>query len=184
MPKNILSPKDKEALMKTLETRFAKHPERHKGMKWETVAAKLETDTSALWTLKQMEDTGGEPDVVTLKKGEIAFVDCSQQSPKGRRSCCFDRVARVTRKEHPPKTSAEEIAKDIGIEILDEERYRALQEFGEFDTTTSSWIATPASIRKKGGALFCDKRYDHVFTYHNGADSYYAARGFRGILKI
>lgn len=183
MPKNALSPKDKDALLRTLEARFAKHPERHKGVKWETVAAKLEKNAAALWSVKQMEDTGGEPDVVTLKKGSIAFVDCSPQSPK-RRSVCYDRTARVTRKEHPPKSSAEETAKDMGIEMLDEDRYRALQEVGEFDTTTSSWIVTPEPIRKKGGALFCDRRYGHVFTYHNSADSYYAARGFRGMVTL
>lgn len=184
MPK--LSPKQQEELLKTLKARFEKHMERHKGVSWATVQKKLEAKPAALATLARMEETGGEPDVVTLdgKSKDVVFVDCSAQSPKGRRSCCYDRVARVTRKEHPPKTSALEMAKEIGIDILNEEQYRALQELGEFDTTTSSWIDTPQAVRKHGGALFCDLRYEHVFTYHNGADSYYAARGFRGMLRV
>lgn len=177
---------DTEKLLKTLEARFKKHPERHGGVSWAAVAAALAKKPKALKSLALMEETGGEPDVIGrhAKTGEYVFCDCSEQSPKGRRSCCYDRAARVTRKEHPPKTSAEETAKEMGIEILTEEEYRTLQEFGEFDTTTSSWVATPDAIRKKGGAIFCDRRYGHVFTYHNGADSYYAARGFRGMLRV
>lgn len=184
MPK--LSPAQQETFLKTLEDRFEKHMERHKGVSWETVRKKVESNAGALVTLWKMEETGGEPDVVILdkKSKDVVFVDCAAQSPKGRRSCCYDRAARVTRKEHPPKTSALEMAKDLGIAILDEQQYRALQECGEFDTTTSSWIDTPQAVRKHGGGLFCDRRYQHVFTYHNGADSYYAARGFRGMLRV
>ncbi len=181
MPKT-LSPKERDALLKTLQTRFEKHAARHKGLKWEAVAAKLKD--AALWSLQQMEETGGEPDVVSLKKGEWAFVDCSEESPKGRRSLCYDDLALRARKEHKPKDSAMNLAETMGIELLDEAEYRALQEVGEFDRKTSSWILTPAAIRKLGGALFCDRRYDAVFTYHNGADSYYAARGFRAALHL
>lgn len=181
-----ISQNDRDALLKTLGSRFMKYPERHKGIKWAAVEAKLEKAKDAVWaSLQQMEETGGEPDVVLLEKGSaITFIDCSEQSPNGRRSCCYDRIARVTRKEHPPKTSAHEMAKEIGIEILNEQQYRMLQELGEFDTTTSSWIDTPDAVRKHGGALFCDHRYKHTFTYHNGADSYYAARGWRGVLSM
>lgn len=171
-------------ILKTLQARFEKHMHRHKGMKWDAVAAKLEKNPKKLESLQMMEETGGEPDVVTLEKNAITFVDCAPESPKGRRSCCFDTKARTSRKEHPPKTSAEEMADDMGVEILNEEQYRALQELEAVDLKTSSWVATPADIRKLGGALFCDRRYGTVFTYHNGADSYYAARGWRGILKI
>lgn len=185
MPKT-LSPAQRDELLAVLKARFEKHPERHKGVSWAQVEAKLEKNAAALRSVQRMEDTGGEPDVVVLGKQSngIVFADCSAQSPKGRRSICYDRAARTGRKEHPPKSSAEETAKDMGIEILTEEQYRALQELGEFDTTTSSWIVTPDPIRKKGGALFCDRRYGHVFTYHNGADSYYAARGFRGTVTL
>jgi len=180
-----LSPQQQEELLKTLGSRFVKHMSRHKGVSWEKVEAKLET-SKKLWSLFQMEETGGEPDVIGMDKktGDIIFCDCSEQSPKGRRSVCFDRAALNARKEHKPKNSAMDMAEEMGIEMLTEDEYRQLQELGEFDTTTSSWIQTPAPIRKLGGALFCDKRYDTVFTYHNGAESYYAARGFRGILRI
>lgn len=181
-----LSSAQRDTLLKTLGSRFVKNPERHKGIKWATVEAKLLKASDAVWaSLQEMEDTGGEPDVVQLEKGSaIAFVDCSEQSPKGRRSCCYDKSARTGRKEHPPKTSAQEMAKEMGVEILNEEQYRALQELGAFDTTTSSWIDTPDAVRKHGGALFCDHRYKHTFTYHNGADSYYAARGWRGMVRV
>lgn len=176
----------REDLLKTLGSRFVKHPERHKGVKWAAVEAKLaKSKPDVLAALWQMEETGGEPDVVMLEKGSaITFVDCADQSPKGRRSCCYDKASRTGRKEHPPKTSALEMAKDMGVEILTEEQYWLLQELGEFDTTTSSWVETPAGIRKHGGALFCDYRYKHVFTYHNGAESYYAARGWRGMVRV
>jgi len=180
-----LSPAQRETLLKTLGSRFMKHPERHKGVKWVDVEAKLQKTKDTTWaSLWQMEDTGGEPDVVTLKKNEIAYVDCAPQSPKGRRSCCYDKASRTGRKEHPPKTSALEMAKNMGVEILNEEQYRALQELGDFDTTTSSWVATPKAVRTHGGALFCDRRYEHIFTYHNGAESYYAARGWRGAVTV
>ncbi|MBP9750572.1 MAG: DUF4256 domain-containing protein [Candidatus Peribacteraceae bacterium] len=181
MPKTI-SPKERDALLKTLQARFEKHTERHRGLTWDKVAAKLKD--AALWSLQQMEETGGEPDVVSLKKGEWAFVDCAEETPKGRRSLCYDDLALRARKENKPKDSAMNLTEAMGIELIDEEEYRALQELGEFDRKTSSWILTPPDIRKLGGALFCDRRYDHVFTYHNGADSYYAARAFRGKLKI
>lgn len=181
-----LTPTQREALLKTLGSRFMKHPERHKGVKWAAVESALAKAKDPVWaSLWQMEETGGEPDVVTFKKEKgIAFVDCAQQSPKGRRSCCYDKAARTGRKEHPPKTSAEEMAKEMGVELLTEEQYRALQEVGEFDTTTSSWIATPKAVRTHGGALFGDYRYKHTFIYHNGADSYYAARGWRGVVRV
>jgi hypothetical protein len=182
--KKDLPPKQKDALLKTLKARFEKHMNRHKGMDWAKVQAKLEKNSKALWALSQMEGTGGEPDVVSLKKGEYVFVDCSEQSPKARRSMCYDRAALNARKEHKPKNSAQDLAAEMGVEVLTEEQYRTLQTLGEFDTTTSSWIQTPADIRKLGGALYCDRRYDTVFLYHNGADSYYAARGFRGLLRV
>jgi hypothetical protein len=186
MPKNTLFPKQQDELFKTLKARFEKHMNRHKGMTWAKVQAALEKNAEALWSLYEMEQTGGEPDVVDLgaKKSEIMFIDCADESPKGRRSLCFDHAALMARKEHKPKDSAMYMAKEMAIEMLTEEQYRALQELGEFDTKTSSWVQTPADIRKLGGALFCDRRYDTVFTYHNGAESYYAARGFRGILKF
>jgi len=159
---------------------------RHEGVEWDKVEAKLEANPAKLWSLSEMERTGGEPDVVgsDKKTGEYIFYDCSAESPKGRRSVCYDRAALEARKEHKPADSAIDMAAAMGIEILTEEQYRALQKLGAFDLKTSSWIMTPAAIRKLGGALFCDRRYDTVFTYHNGADSYYAARGFRGSLSV
>jgi uncharacterized protein DUF4256 len=159
---------------------------RHQGLNWAHVEAKLQASVGKLWSLNEMERTGGEPDLVgqDKKTGECIFVDCSEQSPKGRRSLCYDGEARASRKEHKPKDSAIDMAAAIGIELLTEEQYRELQKVGAFDTTTSSWVKTPAAIRKLGGALFCDRRYDAVFLYHNGAESYYAARGFRGCLRI
>ena len=159
---------------------------RHKNLEWSKVQSKLEANTQKLWSLNEMESTGGEPDVVGFdnKSGEYIFYDCSVETPKGRRSICYDREALESRKEHKPKDNAMDMAAAMGIEVLTEEQYRALQKFGNFDTKTSSWIQTPADIRKRGGALFCDRRYDHVFVYHNGAESYYAARCFRGLLKV
>lgn len=188
-PSNTVSKKKVSAeqgkeLLKVLKARFEKHMTRHKGVDWAKVEAKLQSKTEKLWSLNEMERTGGEPDVVGHEKGEFVFVDCSQESPKGRRSICYDHEALKARKEHPPKDSAMNMAKDMGIEILTEEEYRALQKLGKFDTTTSSWVKTPADIRKHGGAVFCDRRYETVFLYHNGADSYYAARGFRGSLRV
>lgn len=159
---------------------------RHKGIAWADVQARLEAHPAALWSLDEMETTGGEPDVVGYDKktGEYTFYDCSAETPKGRRSLCYDREALDSRKEHKPANSALDMAEEMGIEILTEEEYRALQALGEFDLKTSSWIKTPAPIRKLKGALFCDRRYDHVFVYHNGAESYYAARGFRGLVRV
>lgn len=184
--KKELSEKDKAALLHTLALRFKKNMERHKGMDWSKVQAKLEANAKKLWSLYEMEETGGEPDVTghDKKTGEYIFCDCSAESPKGRRSICYDYEALASRKEHKPANSAVEMAADMGIELLDEEQYRALQQLGSFDTKTSSWIKTTADIRKLGGALFCDRRYNTVFLYHNGAESYYAARGFRGMLKV
>lgn len=181
-----LTSAQRDEILNALRARFEKHMERHKGVAWAKVEEKLLANPKKLASLAAMEDTGGEPDVVGYDKktGGIVFFDCSPESPKGRRSTCYDRVARVTRKEHPPKQSAVEMADDMGIALLSEEEYRRLQELGEFDLKTSSWIDTPPAIRKLKGALFCDRRYDAVFTYHNGADSYYAARGFRGSLRI
>lgn len=174
-----------DTLLATLKARFEKHMHRHKDVTWSEVQKKLEKNAAALESLHQMEETGGEPDVVMLgKKGEITFVDCAGQSPKGRRSLCYDDLALRSRKENKPKNSAWTVAKEMGVQLLTEDEYRALQKIGEFDTTTSSWIATPEHIRKLGGAVFCDRRYDSVFTYHNGAESYYAARGFRASLKV
>ena len=176
-----------EELLSILKTRFEKNMQRHKGMDWEAVRAKLESNPQKIDSLHDMETTGGEPDVVVLaegKSGEVIFIDCSAESPAGRRSCCFDLEAWESRKQNKPATNAMEMAAEMKIEILSEEQYRALQQVGKFDTKTSSWIKTPAAIRKLGGALFCDRRYDHVFLYHNGADSYYAARGFRGLLRV
>lgn len=177
---------DQKTLLKTLETRFAKHPGRHKGLAWADVAAKLEGNTKALAALQQMEDTSGEPDVIGRdgKSGPYLFCDCAAESPSGRRSLCYDRKALDERKEAKPKSSAVEMAAKLGIELLDEERYRHLQTLGEFDLKTSSWILTPPEVRTLGGALFCDRRFGRVFTYHNGAQSYYAARGFRGLLRV
>src|SRR5690606_1915027 len=175
-----------EKLLETLQARFDKHMGRHKGIEWAKVQAKLEANPEKLWSLNEMEKTGGEPDVVGYDKktGEYIFYDCAAQSPAGRRSVCYDRAALDARKEHKPKSSAMDMADAMGIELLSEDEYRELQKLGEFDTKTSSWIKTPEAIRKLGGALFCDRRYDHVFTYHNGAESYYAARGFRGSLRV
>ncbi len=186
MPKKKLSKESSDALLKTLEARFEKHMNRHKGLVWVNVQAALEKQPEKLWSLANMEKTGGEPDIVGFDKktGEYIFIDCSAESPKGRRSVCYDKTARISRKEHPPKQSAVEMALAMGIELLTEEQYIELQDREAFDTKTSSWIQTPAHIRTLGGALFCDRRYDTVFVYHNGAESYYAARGFRGLLRV
>jgi Protein of unknown function (DUF4256) len=186
MPKRNLSPAQREELLGVLKVRFEKNMGRHKGLDWSKVQAKLEANTEKLWSLNEMERTGGEPDVVghDKKTGEYTFYDCSVESPKGRRSICYDRAALDARKEHKPRDSAVDMATAMGVELLTEEEYRALQKLGEFDPKSSSWIKTPAEIRKLGGALYCDRRYDTVFLYHNGADSYYAARGFRGSLKV
>ncbi len=186
MPNSALSKKQGEELLRVLQARFEKNMNRHKGVEWADVQAKLETGNSKLWSLNEMERTGGEPDVIGFDKktGEYIFYDCSQESPSGRRSLCYDREALESRKEHKPKGSAVDMAASMGIELLTEEQYRELQKLGNFDTKTSSWVKTPSNIRKLGGALFCDRRYDTVFVYHNGAESYYAARGFRGSLKI
>lgn len=182
--KKEVSLDQQEQLLSTLKSRFEKNMNRHKGIDWAKVQAKLDANPHKLWSLNGMEETGGEPDVLGQEGGEYLFFDCSPESPKGRRSICFDRKAWEARKENKPENTAEDMAKDMGIEILTEAHYRDLQQLGKFDLKTSSWIATPADIRKLGGALFCDRRYDHVFTYHNGADSYYAARGFRGVLRV
>ncbi|MBX9724924.1 MAG: DUF4256 domain-containing protein [Candidatus Obscuribacterales bacterium] len=177
--------KSKE-LITDLKTRFEKNTARHKGLEWSTVQKRLEANPDKLWSLSEMERTGGEPDVIghDKKSGEFLFVDCSAESPKERRSLCFDKEALDSRKENKPAGSAVEMAQAMGIEILSEEQYRELQKLGKFDLKTSSWVQTPAAIRKLGGALFCDRRYEHVFVYHNGASSYYAVRGFRGCLKV
>jgi Protein of unknown function (DUF4256) len=184
--KKQLSPKQREELLKALKVRFEKNLNRHKGLEWAKVQAKLEASAEKLWSLNEMERTGGEPDVVNhdKKTGEYVFYDCSAESPKGRVSFCYDREALDSRKEHKPKDSVVDMAAAMGIELLTEEQYFELQKLGEFDTKTSSWIATPADIRKLGGALYGDRRYDRVFVGHNGAQSYYAARGFRGSLKV
>ncbi|WP_368993747.1 DUF4256 domain-containing protein [Caldifermentibacillus hisashii] len=184
--KSQLSPEQQEELLKILKTRFEKNMNRHNGLEWAKVQAKLETNTEKLWSLYEMERTGGEPDVVGFDKeiGEFIFYDCSPESPKGRRSVCYDREALESRKNHKPQNNAIDMARDMGIEILSEEQYRELQKLGHFDTKTSSWVKTPENIRKLGGAIFCDRRYDTVFVYHNGADSYYASRGFRGSLRV
>lgn len=181
-----LSPEQREELLKALKARFEKNMSRHKGLEWSKVQAKLEASPEKLWSLHEMEQTGGEPDVVgrDQKTGEFIFYDCSAESPKGRRSACYDRAALEARKENKPANNAMDMAAAMGVEILTEEQYRELQELGSFDTKTSSWIQTPADIRKLGGAIFADFRYGHVFVYHNGAESYYAARGFRGSLKV
>ncbi len=184
--KKELSSEQREELLRALKARFEKNMNRHKGLEWAKVQAKLEANTEKLWSLLEMETTGGEPDVVghDKKTGEYIFYDCSAESPKGRRSVCYDREALESRKEHKPENSAVEMAADMGIELLTEEQYRALQQLGEFDTKTSSWVITPSDIRKLGGALFADRRYGNVFMYHNGAESYYAVRGFRGSLRV
>jgi Protein of unknown function (DUF4256) len=178
--------KQREDLLKTLKARFEKNTTRHKGLEWSKVQARLEADDEKLRSLDEMEKSGGEPDVIGHDKatGEYIFCDCSAETPKGRRSLCYDREAQVSRKEHPPKNNALDMADAMGIELLTEQQYRGLQELGKFDTTTSSWVQTPSNIRKLGGALFCDRRYETVFLYHNGAQSYYAARGFRGLLRV
>jgi len=181
-----LSATQAEALLQTLKSRFDRFPHRHSDLKWSSILKRLETAGDKLWSLNEMEQTGGEPDVIGQDgtSGEYLFVDCSPESPKGRRSLCYDQQARLSRKDHPPQNSAIEFASSMKIEILSEETYRQLQTLGEFDQKTSSWILTPQEIRSLDGALFCDRRYDHVFVYHNGAQSYYAARGFRGQLKV
>jgi len=184
--KKKLSPEQREELLKTLKVRFEKNMKRHKGLDWAAVQAKMDANAEKLWSLNEMQETGGEPDVVRYDKktGEYVFYDCSAESPKERRSLCYDREALDERKEHKPADSAIDMAAAMGIELLTEEQYRELQKLGEFDTKTSSWIITPADIRELGGALFCDRRYNTVFVYHNGAESYYAARGFRGSLRV
>ena len=188
MSKKKLSAEQTEELLSTLKARFQKNMNRHKGIEWAKVEPKLKANPAKLWSLNEMERTGGEPDVVVLgndkKTGEYTFYDCSPESPKGRRSICYDHEALESRKEHKPENSAVEMAADMGIELLTEEQYRQLQKLGKFDTKTSSWIVTPADIRKLGGAIFADYRYGHVFIYHNGAESYYAARAFRGSLSV
>jgi len=184
--KKELSPEQHEELLSTLKARFEKNTNRHKSIEWTKVQSKLEADKGKQWSLNEMERTGGEPDVVGFDKktGEYIFYDCSAESPKGRRSLCYDREAHESRKEFKPESNALEMAADMGIELLSEEQYRELQQLGKFDTKSSSWVKTPANIRKLGGAIFCDRRYDTVFLYHNGAESYYAARGFRGSLRV
>jgi len=184
--KKQLSPSLRQELIGTLKARFQKNMNRHKGNDWNNVQAKLEANEEKLWSLDEMETTGGEPDVIDFDKktGEYIFCDCSAESPKGRRSICYDHEALEARKENKPADSAMNITATMGIELLTEEQYRALQLLGDFDTKTSSWIVTPPNIRKLRGAFFCDRRYNHVFLYHNGAESYYAARGFRGLLRV
>ena len=180
-----MKPKKREEFLQLLKTRFEKNMARHAGIAWTDVLAKLEDNPDALESLQQMEDTGGEPDVIGVTRDRrLIFCDCSPESPKGRRSICYDAEALASRKEHKPENSAIGMASAMGIELLTEERYRELQELGEFDTKTSSWIMTPSDVRTLGGALFCDRRYDKVFVYHNGAESYYAARGFRGFIQV
>lgn len=184
--KKGLSPNERDHLLQSLQARFEKNMNRHKGLQWAKIRTRLEASGESLWSLSEMERTGGEPDVVghDKKTGAYIFYDCSAESPKGRRSVCYDREALESRKEHKPKDSAVGMAATMGIELLTEVEYRELQKLGEFDLKTSSWVKTPADIRKLGGALFCDRRFSHVFVYHNGAESYYAARGFRGSLRV
>jgi hypothetical protein len=184
--KKKLSPEQREELLRVLKARFEKSMNRHKGVDWAKVQAKLEANAEKLWSLHEMERTGGEPDVIgqDKKTGEYVFYDCSAESPKGRRSVCYDRAALESRKEHKPENNAMDMAAAMGVEVLTEEQYRDFQKLGNFDTKTSSWVKTPLEIRKLGGALFCDRRYDTVFVYHNGAESYYAARAFRGSLRV
>jgi hypothetical protein len=184
--KQELSLEQREELLRALKARFEKNTLRHEGLEWANVQAKLETNPEKLWSLNEMERTGGEPDVVDhdKKKDEYIFYDCSAESPKGRRSVCYDREALESRKQHKPENNAIDMATAMGIELLTEEQYREMQKLGNFDLKTSSWVQTPANIRKLGGAIFCDRRYDTVFVYHNGAESYYAARGFRGSLRV
>jgi hypothetical protein len=184
--KNELTPERGDTLIGILKTRFEKNTKRHAGLDWSEVLARLQAVPEKLWSLNEMERTGGEPDVVGQDNdsGEIIFYDCSAESPQGRRSLCYDQEALASRKEHKPQDSAVGMADSMGIVLLTEEQYRELQELGDFDTKTSSWVKTPPGIRKLGGAIFCDRRYDTVFVYHNGADSYYGSRGFRGSLKV
>ena len=184
--KKDLSPAQRDQLLKALQARFEKNMHRHKGVDWAQVQAKVEANAGKLWSLYEMERTGGEPDVIGFDKktGEYIFYDCSAESPSGRRSLCYDRKALESRKEHKPKDAALDMAAAMGVEVLTEEQYRELQQLGEFDTKTSSWVKTPSKVRDLGGALFCDRRFDTVFLYHNGAESYYAARGFRGWLRV
>src|SRR5437870_2129496 len=184
--KKKLSPEQREGLLRALKVRFEKNMNHHKGLEWAKVQAKLEANTEKLWSLYEMERTGGEPDVVghDKKTGEYLFYDCSAESPKSRRNVCYDREAQESRKEHKPENNAIDMAAAIGIELLTEEQYRELQKLGNFDTKTSSWVKTPSDIRKLGGAIFADYRYGNVFVYHNGAESYYAARGFRGLVRV
>lgn len=181
-----LKPKQREALLGILQARFEKNMARHSGLDWAAIQGRIEKDPDKLWSLNEMEQTGGEPDVVGRDKstGDYHFVDCSAESPSGRRSLCYDQMALDSRKEAKPRSSALAMATAMGIELLTEEHYRGLQKLGQFDLKTSSWVSTPASIRKLGGAIFCDRRYGTVFVYHNGAESYYAARGFRGLLRV
>jgi len=184
--KQDLSPEQREELLRALKSRFEKNMNRHKGLEWARIRAKLEANVEKLWSLNEMERTGGEPDVVghDKKTGEYIVYDCSPESPKGRRNVCYDREALESRKEHKPEDNAIDMAAALGIELLTEEQYRGLQTLGNFDTKTSSWVKTPSAIRKLGGALFCDRRYDTVFVYHNGAQSYYGGRAFRGSLRV
>ena len=184
--KTVLSPEQREELLRLLKARFEKNTNRHKGVEWAEVQARLEAGAEKLWSIHAMERTGGEPDVVghDKKTGEYIVYDCSPESPSGRRSICYDREALESRKEHKPEDNATDLAAAMGIELLTEEQYRELQKLGNFDRKSSSWVKTPSNIRKLGGALFCDRRYDTVFVYHNGAESYYAGRGFRGSLRI
>jgi|SRR5580658_1884230 hypothetical protein len=184
--KKELSPEQRAQLLRVLKVRFEKNMDRHKGLEWADTQAKLEAHAEKLWSIHEMERTGGEPDVVghDKKTGEYIFYDCSAESPKGRRSICYDREALESRKENKPKDSATDMAAAMGVELLTEEQYRELQKLGEFDAKTSSWVKTPSAIRKLGGALFCDRRFETVFTYHNGAESYYAGRAFRGLLRV
>lgn len=186
MPKKTLSQKHQEELINLLQTRFEKNMNRHKGVKWADVLKKLQKSPEKIWSLNEMEKTGGEPDVIGFDKktGEYLFCDCSAESPSDRRSLCFDAASLASRKEHKPKHSAMGMAEEMGVELLTEEEYRGLQKLGDFDLKTSSWIATPERIRKLGGALFVDRRYDTIFVYHNGAESYYAGRGFRGMVRV
>ncbi|GAB4094066.1 DUF4256 domain-containing protein [Flaviaesturariibacter terrae] len=179
-----LTAAQRDELLATLKARFEKHPQRHKGIPWADVQARLEAQPGRLASLYEMERTGGEPDVIGSEGDAYLFVDCAAESPKERRSLCYDRAALDARKEHKPANSAHDVAAAMGIELLSEEQYRQLQELGPFDTKTSSWVQTPDAVRKLGGALFCDRRYNLVFVYHNGAESYYAARGFRGMLRV
>ena len=183
---STLSKKQCEELLRALKARFERNMNRHRGLEWTKVQAKLEANTERLWSLHEMERTGGEPDIVgrDQKTGEYIFYDCSAETPKGRRSLCYEREALQSRKENKPKANALDMAAAMSIELLTEEQYRELQTLGSFDTKTSSWVKTPSAIRKLGGALFCDRRFDTVFLYHNGAESYYAARGFRGWLRV